>query len=86
MRYGSYGFRRQRLPALPDSVTYSPPVCLVWLRLNLEHPNIVRIHDYGRASSEGPLYLTMEYLDGPNLRKFTERSHRLVLCQSLVFG
>ena len=37
----------------------------------LDHPNIVRVHDFGEA--EGRFYLLMEFVDGPNLRQVIER-------------
>ncbi|MEZ6016247.1 MAG: serine/threonine-protein kinase [Planctomycetota bacterium] len=36
----------------------------------LDHPHIVRIHDFGQSSTQPPLcYLVLEYVDGPNLRE-----------------
>ncbi len=40
----------------------------------LQHPHIVTIHDYGRAS-EGFCYLVMEYLEGYTLRDVLRRHH-----------
>lgn len=37
----------------------------------LEHPNSVRIYDYGRTP-EGQFYYAMEYLDGVNLQQLVE--------------
>ncbi|HEV8241029.1 MAG TPA: protein kinase [Thermoanaerobaculia bacterium] len=42
----------------------------------LAHPSIVRVIDYGKVAG-GPLYLAMEFLDGPTLRDYCERAKRL---------
>lgn len=42
----------------------------------LDHPGIVKILDYGRAP-DGTVFLVMEYLSGPMLRKYCDRSRRL---------
>ncbi|MFW6189310.1 MAG: serine/threonine-protein kinase [Planctomycetota bacterium] len=36
------------------------------LATQIDHPNIIRVFDYGR--DEGHLYLVMEYVDGPSCR------------------
>lgn len=47
----------------------------------LNHPNIVSVHDFGKA---GPLhYLLMEYVDGANLRE-VERNGKLSADQALA--
>jgi serine/threonine protein kinase len=47
----------------------------------LNHPNIVAVHDFGKA---GPLhYLVMEFVDGANLRE-VERAGRLAPEQALA--
>lgn len=38
---------------------------------NLHHPNVVTVHDFGRTS-DGMLYLVMEYLDGVTLGRMLE--------------
>ncbi len=43
--------------------------------LKLEHPNIVRIFDYG--GQDGRAYMTMEYVEGSNLRDFLKIRTRL---------
>jgi predicted Ser/Thr protein kinase len=47
----------------------------------LNHPNIVAVHDFGRAGTLH--YLVMEYVDGGNLRQI-ERTGRLAPEQALV--
>jgi eukaryotic-like serine/threonine-protein kinase len=42
-----------------------------------EHPNIVRVYDVGHSA--GRLYLAMEYLEGPSLRKVIGSEGRLPL-------
>ncbi len=41
------------------------------LLVQLDHPNIVRIHDYGKTD-DGRLYYIMEYLDGVSLGELIE--------------
>ncbi|MEM8484033.1 MAG: protein kinase [Bacteroidota bacterium] len=43
---------------------------------NITHPNIVKFIDHGRLPS-GPLYLAMELLNGPTLRRYCQRASRL---------
>lgn len=41
---------------------------------NLNHPNVVTIHDFGEAQGdEAPAYIVMELLEGPSLREFLRR-------------
>ncbi len=41
---------------------------------NLNHPNVVTIHDFGEAQGdEAPAYIVMELLEGPSLREFIRR-------------
>ncbi len=42
---------------------------------SLEHPGIIRIHDFGNAG--GLLWFTMQYLEGPSLAVHLERHGRL---------
>ncbi len=42
---------------------------------SLEHPNIVRVYDFGNA--EGTLWYSMQYVDGPTLRTRLERHGRM---------
>lgn len=42
----------------------------------LQHPNCVRLYDYGQTS-DGLLYLVMEYLDGPTLKEVLRASGTL---------
>ena len=37
----------------------------------ISHPNVVRVHDYGRFP--GGVFVTMELLDGPGLDMMSER-------------
>jgi hypothetical protein len=46
----------------------------------LDHPNIVRIYDYGELA--GQLYMVMEYLDGQVLSGYLEQAGRLSLAQA----
>lgn len=43
----------------------------------LDHPNIVRVHD--RGETDGRLWLTMEYIDGPDAATLLQRQGRLPL-------
>jgi serine/threonine-protein kinase len=58
------------------------------LAAQLNHTNIVQIFDFGEF--EGTYYLTMEYIDGSNLRTLSRRAHaagvRLppVLCAKII--
>jgi serine/threonine-protein kinase len=47
----------------------------------LEHPNIVRIFDYGEAN--GQYYIVMEYLSGQDLAHHLRESRRMPLIQAL---
>lgn len=42
----------------------------------LQHPNVVRVYDYGRADEATP-YIVMELLEGEDLRAVLQRSSRL---------
>ncbi|MEX1364757.1 MAG: protein kinase [Nannocystaceae bacterium] len=42
----------------------------------LQHPNVVRVYDYGRADGATP-YIVMELLEGEDLRAVLQRSSRL---------
>lgn len=44
--------------------------------LQIDHKGVVAIHDAGKCA-DGASYLCLEYLEGPNLRKFVEASGRL---------
>ncbi|GAA3947936.1 serine/threonine-protein kinase [Gordonia caeni] len=43
----------------------------------LDHPNIVRVHD--RGETDGRLWLTMEYIDGPDAASLLQQQGRLPL-------
>jgi formylglycine-generating enzyme required for sulfatase activity len=48
--------------------------------LSIEHPNVVRIYDYGEASQDNaPAYIVMQFLDGRSLREILSRDARLPL-------
>lgn len=40
---------------------------------HLEHPNIIRVHDRGEADHRP--FLVMDYIEGPDLRVYTEKLH-----------
>lgn len=42
---------------------------------SLEHPNVVRVYDFGNAS--GTFWYSMQYVDGPTLRARLERQGRM---------
>jgi serine/threonine-protein kinase len=50
----------------------------------LQHPNTVRILDYGIW--QGRLYLVMEYVDGPDLRQIFREETRLPAARVLALG
>ncbi|MDP8992861.1 MAG: PASTA domain-containing protein, partial [Actinomycetota bacterium] len=50
----------------------------------LNHPNIMRVYDWGE-SEDGP-YLVLEHLGGGSLRDLLDRGHRLSPSQALVVG
>ncbi len=39
----------------------------------LQHPNTIRMFDFGQASGDGRLFMTMEFLDGVSLREALSR-------------
>lgn len=49
--------------------------------MKLDHPNIVRIHDYGEQ--DGSSFMVMEYVEGMNLRNFLRLRHRLEAHEAL---
>ncbi len=63
------------LKILPATIAESPDFATRFAReartmARLDHPNIVRIHEFGEA--EGLYYLIMEFVDGSNLRPIIE--------------
>ncbi|MBI4574934.1 MAG: protein kinase [Planctomycetes bacterium] len=59
---------------------------------SLEHPHLVRLHDFGRLEGEGRCYFTMDYVEGVDLRAAAhgascERVAALALqvCEALDF-
>ncbi len=52
------------------------------LAATLHHPNIVTIYDAGEAESR--LYIDMQYIDGPDLRRVLEREGRLRPARALA--
>lgn len=64
---------RQRFVSDPDSITRFNKEAEAGLKLS--HPNIVRIHDYGEQDRRA--YMTMEYVEGSNLRDFLKIRQRL---------
>ncbi len=43
----------------------------------LQHPNTIRLIDFGQSSKDGLLFIAMEFLDGMNLRQALERSGKM---------
>ncbi|NRA38885.1 MAG: serine/threonine protein kinase [Planctomycetes bacterium] len=43
------------------------------LTAQLNHPNLVAVHDTGQDEKTGHVYYTMTYVDGPNLRSLVAR-------------
>jgi serine/threonine protein kinase len=86
------------LKILPQSLAASPAFAERFTRegrllARLNHPNIVTIHDFGRAN--GFFYLLMEFVDGVNLRqamragRFTPEQALMVvprICEALQFA
>ena len=59
------------LKFLPPQIAFDPAALEdlrreTWRSRKLSHPNIVRIHDLHEGEGERP-FITMEYVDGPNL-------------------
>lgn len=69
------------IKCIAEVLTYDPSM---WKRFEqeaksaslLNHPNIITIHDFG-VTSEGDLYLVMEYLEGASLNDFIELNGQL---------
>ncbi len=70
--YGRVALKRI-LPGLAEDTEF---VDMFWdearITSRLDHPNIVRILDYGRANSQ--LYMALEYVDGPNLARVLRKA------------
>jgi serine/threonine protein kinase len=64
---------RKRFTTDPDSVKRFNQEAEAGMKLN--HPNIVRIYDYGEVDKN--YFMTMEYVEGMNLRNFLRVRHRL---------
>lgn len=62
---------------------------LDWLKkeartlLELEHPNIVRVHTWGKLRS-GRLYLVSEFVEGEDLKPYTEGAKRMPVRQAVA--
>ena len=50
----------------------------------LNHPNVVRVHNFGRCGVE--LFIVMEFLDGLNLREVARRGHGLSIEQAAAIA
>lgn len=69
------------IKCIAEALTYDPSM---WKRFeqeaksasSLNHPNIITIHDFG-VTSDGDLYLVMEYLEGASLNEFLELNGQL---------
>jgi serine/threonine protein kinase len=69
------------IKCIAEALTYDPSM---WKRFeqeaksasSLNHPNIITIHDFG-VTSDGDLYLVMEYLEGASLNDFIELNGQL---------
>lgn len=53
--------------------------------VSLNHPNIVKAHDYGIDIERDQLFVALEYVDGGSLQQLLEREIRLPLGQALHF-
>src|SRR5687768_4020625 len=49
---------------------------------NLDHPNIVSVYDLGQTS-DGTLYIAMEFIDGPSLKEVIRRNGPLTPWESI---
>ena len=58
------------LSASPDAISRFNREAANASRIN--HPNVAQIYDFGETS-EGMLYLAMEFIDGPTLTTIVER-------------
>ena len=45
--------------------------------LAVSHPNIVRVHNWGRLAQSGRLYLVTDFVDGEDLAEYITPDHRL---------
>ncbi|HYH97124.1 serine/threonine protein kinase [Hyalangium sp.] len=91
---GPMGFeKRMVLKRILPHLAEDPAFVEMFLReaklvAQLNHPNIVQIFDFGEA--DGSYFLTMEYIDGPNLRVLRKKARALgmplppALCARLV--
>jgi serine/threonine protein kinase len=49
----------------------------------LNHPNIVAVYDLGQTS-DGTLYIAMEFVDGPSLKEAIERGHGVAPARAVM--
>ncbi len=49
----------------------------------VSHPNIVRVHNWGKLAQSGRLYLTFDFVEGEDLTRYTTPEHRLPLREAV---
>ena len=68
----------------PDGITLERFKQEVRLARRISHRNVVRLHDFGEI--DGTYYITMEYVEGTNLKDLIRKRGRLPLAAALTVG